>query len=67
MFPCAFQASAEYEIAIKNRYGRLRDTYERLVERYIFCDVIRRGVDRIATPEGSGDVDLRVECWALVA
>jgi ABC-type lipoprotein export system ATPase subunit len=40
---------AEYEIAIKNLYGRLRDTYERLVEEYIFCDVIRRGVDRIET------------------
>jgi energy-coupling factor transporter ATP-binding protein EcfA2 len=46
-----FRASspAEYEIAIKNLYGRLRDTYERLVEEYIFCDVIRRGVDRIET------------------
>ncbi len=40
---------AEYEIAIKNLYGRLRDTYERLVEEYIFCDVIRRGVDRVET------------------
>ena len=40
---------ADYEIAIKNLYGRLRDTYERLVEEYIFCDVIRRGVDRIET------------------
>ena len=46
-----FHASspAEYEIAIKNLYGRLRDTYERLVEEYIFCDVIRRGVDRVET------------------
>jgi hypothetical protein len=40
---------ADYEVAIKNLYGRLRDTYERLVEEYIFCDVIRRGVDRIET------------------
>lgn len=40
---------ADYEIAIKNLYGRLRDTYERLVEEYIFCDVIRRGVDRVET------------------
>ena len=40
---------ADYEVNIKNLYGRLRDTYERLVEEYIFCDVIRRGVDRIET------------------
>lgn len=40
---------AEYEFAVKNLYGRLRDTYERLVEEYIFCDVVRRGVDRIET------------------
>lgn len=39
----------DYEVAIKNLYGRLRDTYERLVEEYIFCDVVRRGVDRIET------------------
>lgn len=40
---------ADYEVAIKNLYGRLRDTYERLVEECIFCDVIRRGTDRIET------------------
>jgi hypothetical protein len=39
----------DYEIEIKNLYGRLRDAYERLVEEYIFCDVVRRGVDRIET------------------
>tara|TARA_R110002074_G_scaffold398740_1_gene590997 strand:+ start:116 stop:2764 length:2649 start_codon:yes stop_codon:yes gene_type:complete len=39
----------EYEFQIKHLYGRLRDSYERLVEEYIFCDVIRRGVDRIET------------------
>ncbi|MFW8609757.1 MULTISPECIES: AAA family ATPase [Rhizobium] len=40
---------ADYEFAVKNLYGRLRDTYERLVEEFIFCDVVRRGVDRIET------------------
>jgi hypothetical protein len=40
---------AEYEIAIKGLYGRLRDAYERLVEEHIFCDVLRRGVDRVET------------------
>ena len=40
---------SDYELKIKNLYGRLRDTYERLVEEYIFCDVIRRGVDRVET------------------
>jgi energy-coupling factor transporter ATP-binding protein EcfA2 len=38
-----------YEIEIKNLYGRLRDAYERLVEEYIFCDVVRRGADRVET------------------
>ncbi|MFW8642431.1 hypothetical protein ACOJBO_04350 [Rhizobium beringeri] len=40
---------ADYEFAVKNLYGRLRDTYERLVEEFIFCDVVRRGVDQIET------------------
>ena len=40
---------SEYEFKIKNLYGRLRDSYERLVEEHIFCDVVRRGVDRIET------------------
>jgi hypothetical protein len=44
------QASpAEYEVGMKNLYGRLRDTYERMVEEIIFCDVVRRGADRIET------------------
>jgi energy-coupling factor transporter ATP-binding protein EcfA2 len=40
---------ADYEFKVKNLYGRLRDAYERLVEEHIFCDVVRRGVDRIET------------------
>jgi energy-coupling factor transporter ATP-binding protein EcfA2 len=40
---------SEYEFAIKNLYGRLRDTYERVVEEVIFCDIVRRGVDTIQT------------------
>ena len=40
---------SDYEVKIKNLYGRLRDCYERLVEEHIFCDVVRRGVDRIET------------------
>lgn len=40
---------ADYEYKVKNLYGRLRDTYERLVEEYIFCEVVRRGVDRVET------------------
>jgi energy-coupling factor transporter ATP-binding protein EcfA2 len=39
----------DYEFKVKHLYGRLRDSYERLVEEHIFCDVIRRGVDRIET------------------
>lgn len=42
-------SAADYEYKLKNLYGRLRDSYERLVEEYIFCDVVRRGVDRIET------------------
>jgi energy-coupling factor transporter ATP-binding protein EcfA2 len=40
---------AAYEYAIKNLYGRLRDTYERMVEEIIFHDIVRRGVDVIQT------------------
>jgi hypothetical protein len=39
----------EYEYRIKQIIGSLRIAYERLVEEYIFCDVVRRGVDRIET------------------
>lgn len=39
----------DYEFKVKHLYGRLRDSYERLVEEHIFCDVVRRGVDRIET------------------
>jgi ABC-type transport system involved in cytochrome c biogenesis ATPase subunit len=40
---------SEYEVKIKNLYGRLRDTYERMVEEIIFRDIVRRGVDVIQT------------------
>jgi energy-coupling factor transporter ATP-binding protein EcfA2 len=40
---------AAYEMAIKNLYGRLRDTYERIVEEIIFCDIVQRGVDVVQT------------------
>jgi hypothetical protein len=40
---------ADYEVRIKNLYGRLRDTYERVVEEVIFRDIVRRGVDVIQT------------------
>jgi ABC-type lipoprotein export system ATPase subunit len=40
---------ASYEVQIKNLYGRLRDTYERVVEEVIFHDIVRRGVDVIQT------------------
>jgi energy-coupling factor transporter ATP-binding protein EcfA2 len=40
---------AQYEMEIKNLYGRLRDTYERVVEEIIFCDIVRRGVDVVQT------------------
>ncbi len=40
---------ADYEYEVKNLYGRLRDTYERLVEECIFCEVVRRGIDRVET------------------
>lgn len=40
---------ADYEYALKNLYGRLRDTYERVVEEIIFSEIVRRGVDVIQT------------------
>ncbi|RVK31038.1 AAA family ATPase [Sinorhizobium meliloti] len=40
---------ADYEVAIKGLYGRLRDTYERVVEEVIFKNVVRRGTDVIQT------------------
>ena len=40
---------ADYEYQIKNLYGRLRDTYERVVEEVIFRDIVRRGTDVIQT------------------
>jgi energy-coupling factor transporter ATP-binding protein EcfA2 len=42
---------ADYEVRIKNLYGRLRDTYERVIEEVIFHDVVRRGVDVIKSQE----------------
>ncbi|MER8887697.1 AAA family ATPase [Mesorhizobium sp. M0816] len=40
---------AEYEYRVKNLYGRLRDTYERVAEEVIFRDIVRRGTDVIQT------------------
>jgi energy-coupling factor transporter ATP-binding protein EcfA2 len=40
---------AEYEYKLKGFYGRLRDTYERVVEEIIFRDIVRRGTDVIQT------------------
>lgn len=40
---------ADYEYQIKGLYGRLRDTYERMVEEVIFHDIVRRGTDVIQT------------------
>ncbi len=40
---------AEYEWEIKGLYERLRDTYERMVEEVIFCDIVRRGSDVVQT------------------
>jgi energy-coupling factor transporter ATP-binding protein EcfA2 len=40
---------ADYEYQVKNLYGRLRDTYERVVEEVIFRDIVRRGTDVIQT------------------
>jgi energy-coupling factor transporter ATP-binding protein EcfA2 len=48
--PKIFSTSpAEYEMQIKHLYGRLRDTYERVVEETIFCDIVRRGSDVVQT------------------
>ena len=40
---------SEYEYQVKHLYGRLRDTYERVVEEVIFKDIVRRGVDVVQT------------------
>jgi hypothetical protein len=40
---------SDYEYEIKGLYGRLRDTYERMVEETIFSDIVRRGTDVIQT------------------
>jgi energy-coupling factor transporter ATP-binding protein EcfA2 len=40
---------ADYEYEVKGIYGRLRDTYERVVEEVIFSDIVRRGTDVIQT------------------
>lgn len=48
---------SDYEYKIKNLYGRLRDTYERVVEEVIFNEVVRRGTDVIQTQ--------RLRCVAL--
>lgn len=40
---------SDYEYEAKNLYGRLRDTYERVVEECLFAGVISRGADRIET------------------
>ena len=40
---------SDYERALKGLYGRLRDCYERMLEEHVFCDVVRRGVERIET------------------
>lgn len=40
---------ADYEYKVKHLYGRMRDTYERVVEEVIFRDIVRRGTDVIQT------------------
>ncbi|WP_223479688.1 AAA family ATPase [Oricola indica] len=40
---------ADYEFFVKNLYGRLRDTYERVVEEVIFNNIVQRGVDVVQT------------------
>lgn len=40
---------SSYEFEVKGLYGRLRDTYERMVEEIIFSDIVRRGSDVIST------------------
>lgn len=51
------RSPSDYEYKIKNLYGRLRDTYERVVEEVIFNEVVRRGTDVIQTQ--------RLRCVAL--
>lgn len=43
------KSPADYEVQVKNLYGRLRDTYERAVEEVIFRNVVQRGTDVIQT------------------
>jgi ABC-type uncharacterized transport system ATPase subunit len=45
----ANSSPTQYELQTKHLYSRLRDAYERMVEELIFCDVVRRGVDRVET------------------
>ena len=40
---------SDYEVEMKNLYGRLRDCYERVVEQHIFQDVVSRGSDAVRT------------------
>lgn len=40
---------SDYEYEIKGLYGRLRETYERMVEETIFCDIVRRWTEDIQT------------------
>ena len=40
---------ADYEFQVKNLYGRVRDTYERVIEEVIFHDIVRRGSDEVQT------------------
>lgn len=45
----ASTSPADYEFEIKGLYGRLRDTYERMVEEVILSDTVRRGSDAVQT------------------
>src|SRR3546814_14608682 len=40
---------ADYAYEIKGLYGRLRDTYERVVAEVMFCDIVRRASDVVQT------------------
>lgn len=50
-------SDSDYEFKVKGLYGRLRDTYERVVGECIFNQVVTRGADRIET--------LRLRCVHL--
>lgn len=39
----------DYDYKVKHLYGRMRDTYERLVEEVIFKNIVQRGVDVVQT------------------